>query len=44
MTALLATGRPDAMVATAETAMPRPRPDESLVKEEAFSVNRGELP
>jgi NADPH:quinone reductase len=42
MTALLATGRPDALVATAETAMPRPRPGEALVKEEAFSVNRGE--
>ena len=43
MKALVATGQPEAMVAMAETAMPLPRPgDEAMVKEEAFSVDRGE--
>ena len=43
MKALVPTGRPEALVAVADTGMPEPQPGEALVKVEAFSVNRGEI-
>ena len=43
MKSLMPTGRAEAMVAVAESAMPRPQPGEALVKVAAFSVNRGEI-
>jgi NADPH:quinone reductase len=41
--ALIATGQREAAVAFTDISMPRPQPGESLVKVEAFSVNRGEI-
>ena len=43
MKALVPAGRPDALVALADTGLPEPQPGEALVKVEAFSVNRGEI-
>ena len=43
MKALVPAGRPDALVALADTRLPEPQPGEALVKVEAFSVNRGEI-
>ena len=43
MKALVPTGRPEALVAVADTGLPEPQPGEALVKVEAFSVNRGEI-
>jgi NADPH2:quinone reductase len=43
MKALFATGRPEALVGFGEAEGPRPRPDEALVRVDAFSVNRGEM-
>ncbi len=43
MRALIATGRPEALVALDEAQCPRPRPGEALVKVDAFSVNRAEM-
>ena len=43
MKALFATGRPEALVDFGEAEGPRPRPDEALVRVDAFSVNRGEM-
>jgi NADPH:quinone reductase-like Zn-dependent oxidoreductase len=40
MKALVPTGRPEALVAVADTGLPEPQPGEALVKVEAFSVNR----
>ncbi|MBR7831831.1 zinc-binding dehydrogenase [Actinospica durhamensis] len=42
MKAMIATGDPAASVELAEVEEPRLRPDEALVKVEAYSVNRGE--
>ncbi|GAA2142615.1 zinc-binding dehydrogenase [Kitasatospora kazusensis] len=42
MKAFTATGRPDRMVEIGEVPEPEPRPDEVLVKVDAYSVNRGE--
>ena len=42
MKAFLPTGDPSEPVVLADVAEPTPRPDEVLVKVEAFSVNRGE--
>jgi NADPH:quinone reductase len=42
MKALIATGKPDALVTLADVDQPDPRPDEAVVQVEAFSVNRGE--
>lgn len=41
MKALIATGQREAAVAFADISMPELKPGESLVKVEAFSVNRG---
>jgi NADPH:quinone reductase-like Zn-dependent oxidoreductase len=41
--ALVSTGRREALVALADTGVPRPQPGEALVKVAAFSVNRGEV-
>jgi NADPH:quinone reductase-like Zn-dependent oxidoreductase len=41
--ALIATGQREAAVAFADISMPELKPGESLVKVEAFSVNRGEI-
>jgi NADPH:quinone reductase len=43
MKALVPTGWPEALVASADTGLPEPQPGEALVKVEAFSVNRGEI-
>jgi NADPH:quinone reductase len=43
MKALFATGRPEALVGFGEAENSRPRPDEALVRVDAFSVNRGEM-
>ncbi len=43
MKALIPTGRAEALVAVADSALPRPQPGEALVKVTAFSVNRGEI-
>ena len=43
MKSLMPTGRAEAMVTVAESAMPRPQSGEALVKVAAFSVNRGEI-
>jgi NADPH:quinone reductase-like Zn-dependent oxidoreductase len=43
MQALIPTGRPEAMVVVADSAVPRPQAGEALVKVAAFSVNRGEI-
>jgi NADPH:quinone reductase-like Zn-dependent oxidoreductase len=43
MKALVPTGRPEALVAVADTGLPEPQPGEALAKVEAFSVNRGEI-
>jgi NADPH:quinone reductase len=43
MRALIATGRPEALVALDEAEQPRPQRGEALVKVDAFSVNRGEM-
>jgi NADPH:quinone reductase-like Zn-dependent oxidoreductase len=43
MKALVPAGRPGALVSFADTHLPEPRPEEALVKVEAFSVNRGEI-
>ncbi|MBS2553140.1 zinc-binding dehydrogenase [Catenulispora sp. NL8] len=42
MKAMTATGRTDRSVELTVVAEPRPRPNEALVKVEAYSVNRGE--
>lgn len=42
MKALIPTGRPDSPVTFAEVEQPQPKPNEVLVKVEAYSVNRGE--
>lgn len=42
MKAMTATGRPEPSVALAAVDQPQPRPDEALIKVEAYSVNRGE--
>ena len=42
MKAFIPTGDPSEPVVLADVAEPTPRPDEVLVKVEAFSVNRGE--
>ena len=42
MKAMTATGRPGPSVELAAVDQPQPRPDEALVKVEAYSVNRGE--
>ena len=42
MKAMTATGRPVPSVALAAVDQPQPRPDEALIKVEAYSVNRGE--
>ncbi|WP_194897138.1 zinc-binding dehydrogenase [Catenulispora pinisilvae] len=42
MKAMTATGRTDRSVELTAVAEPRPRPNEALVKVEAYSVNRGE--
>jgi len=42
MKAMTATGRPGPSVALAAVDQPQPRPDEALIKVEAYSVNRGE--
>jgi len=39
---MTATGRPGPSVALAAVDQPQPRPDEALIKVEAYSVNRGE--
>jgi NADPH:quinone reductase len=43
MKSLIPTGRAEALVTVADSAMPRPQPGEALVKVAAFSVNRGEI-
>ena len=43
MRALIATGRPEGLVALDEAEQPRPQRGEALVKVDAFSVNRGEM-
>ncbi|MDH6111697.1 NADPH2:quinone reductase [Kitasatospora sp. MAP12-15] len=42
MKAFTATGRPDRTVQISDVPQPEPRPDEVLVKVDAYSVNRGE--
>jgi NADPH:quinone reductase len=43
MRALVPTGRAGELVTMAEVPEPEPRPDEAVVRVEAFSVNRGEI-
>lgn len=43
MKALFATGRPEALVGFGQAEVPRPCPDEALVRVDALSVNRGEM-